>query len=632
VVASLYFNRVTELSLCYSKFRHWHRKKTMGRFNISIRVSITLLWLFSIALYSMGNAIAQSEVAPLPRPTIQGQQKLKFRPSPWFAEQIAEQWIEPGVRVFFNAPAKVDPLRPLRLIVYATPNGNTIEQTLGSATAPDLDWHFDIQHIAAQTRRLREVSPDENIVLACVEAQGLSWPAWRTQHINNAAILRALVESFIELLKDQFPLSQPIRVTLSGHSGGGSFIFGFLNSSETIPEFIDRIAFLDANYSYNDERDRHGNKLLAWLKSAPTKHLVVLAYDDRNVMVNGKNVVGPTGGTFRASQRMINHLQKELALVESQKDSVTTYRGLEGRLIFRIHLNPENKILHTALVGEMNGFLEALTIGTPQAAKWGAFSPKRAYAQWIQPSAIIPPRPVGALGGQAFLTHIADMTGEARETAIAHEILRGNVPDFLRIFQNAIVKAKDNAGQEHTATYQVMPDYLAVGSNDDFVRLPMRPQTAQLIADAFGCTLPTRKMVNDIHQQAGVKLEPRPLTEAREVVITFGEHNALIEKQRTGQRLGLLLSGIKKDVVITNLLSKRPNRVAIYGWHKLDGAPIQPLSTVHHNGYVDYSHGVRLVKRMVTIDGKLRDLGSALHSEQLHVLFSDEGPIKSMAY
>ena len=45
-------------------------------------------------------------------------------------------------------------------------------------------------------------------------------------------------------------------------------------------------------------------------------------------------------------------------------------------------------------------------------------------------------------------------------------------------------------------TIEVMPDYLAVGSDDDFVRMPMRPQTAQQIADAFGCVLPTRKIVD----------------------------------------------------------------------------------------------------------------------------------------
>jgi len=41
------------------------------------------------------------------------------------------------------------------LILYALPNGNTIEQTKGRRVAEGLDWHFGIQHIAAQTRYLR---------------------------------------------------------------------------------------------------------------------------------------------------------------------------------------------------------------------------------------------------------------------------------------------------------------------------------------------------------------------------------------------------------------------------------------------------------------------------------------------
>jgi len=44
--------------------------------------------------------------------------------------------------------------------------------------------------------------------------------------------------------------------------------------------------------------------------------------------------------------------------------------------------------------------------------------------------------------------------------------------------------------------------------------------------------------------------------------------------------------------------------VAIYGWHKLDGKPIQPLYTGHVDWYVDYSHGIRLVSRTIYIDNK----------------------------
>ena len=49
-----------------------------------------------------------------------------------------------------------------------------------------------------------------------------------------------------------------------------------------------------------------------------------------------------------------------------------------------------------------------------------------------------------------------------------------------------------------------------------------------------------------------------------------------------------------------------PGKIAIYGWHRLNGAPIQPLSTVHGACYADYSHGIRLVSETVLVDGKTR--------------------------
>src|SRR5262245_19154657 len=101
-----------------------------------------------------------------------------FRRNAQFAEQ--ERWtrLESGVRVFVNAPLPL--AKPNRqIVIYATPNGNTIEQTLGCSMAEGRDWHFDIQHVAAQIRRLREISPDEDIVLAVVQAPKQSWPTFR---------------------------------------------------------------------------------------------------------------------------------------------------------------------------------------------------------------------------------------------------------------------------------------------------------------------------------------------------------------------------------------------------------------------------------------------------------------------
>ena len=136
-------------------------------------------------------------------------------------------------------------------------------------------------------------------------------------------------------------------------------------------------------------------------------------------------------------------------------------------------------------------------------------------------------------------------------------MLRGNIPDFLRTFQTITVKAKDAAGKERTATIEVMPDYLAVGSDADFVRVPMTPMTAARIADAFGCALPTRKVVDEVYR--GGSGEAR--TEAADRGPRGGRDASsgttrIIEEQRAGKKLGELVAGIKKDVVVTNRLAR----------------------------------------------------------------------------
>ncbi len=48
----------------------------------------------------------------------------------------------------------------------------------------------------------------------------------------------------------------------------------------------------------------------------------------------------------------------------------------------------------------------------------------------------------------------------------------------------------------------MLPDYLSIGSNDDWARIPLSPMAAQQIADSLNCFLPTRKMVDDIYKAA----------------------------------------------------------------------------------------------------------------------------------
>jgi hypothetical protein len=237
----------------------------------------------------------------------------------------------------------------------------------------------------------------------------------------------------------------------------------------------------------------------------------------------------------------------------------------------------------------------------------------------------IPTRSETAVNGKDFFDFVLDSNWHSRESIVLKEIESGNIPNFLRKLVPIKFKFYDsnNAKFLHVI-YFVTADYLSIGNDDDFMRIPMTPILAQKIADSFHCFLPTRKVVNDVYENASIKIAPYPLTQFRDSILTFYQHHQLIEKERN-RRKGLI-AGIKKDIVITDKINSGPktNKVAIYGWHKLDGNPIQPLYTGHVNWYVDYSHGVRLISKTIYIDEKKYDYTEILKSKSLRKILSDE--------
>lgn len=243
----------------------------------------------------------------------------------------------------------------------------------------------------------------------------------------------------------------------------------------------------------------------------------------------------------------------------------------------------------------------------------------------------IPPRPVQALTGSQFAASIGMLDGPQRERAILRELLEGNLPSFLRRLVPVELAGPVN-GRPLNATIFVMPDYLAIGSDVDFLRIPMNLETALAIAARFAFVLPTRKMVDAIYQQSAYHFVPEPLIAGPNMRSTdyYRTHNERIETQARirGIPLGSLVSGHKKDVVVTNLLARTEGRIAIYGWHRPNGTPIQPLSTVHGVCYADYSHGIRLVSEMAIEDGTRRSLRDLLQGAQLAHALSDEGTIR----
>jgi len=537
---------------------------------------------------------------------------------------------DPEVRVFISAPSAdtFDPFKRTEIALFALPNGNTIEQTIGKKLNSGDDWHYDIQHIGAQTRFLRNQSTENNLVTVYLETAQKSWPSWRAKYPNNPA----LINNLVTYLKNIFASYNPF-IVLTGHSGGGSFTFGFMDNATEIPNSIERISFLDSDYNYDDN---YGAKLLNWINASPNHFLSVIAYNDSIALLNGQPVVSATGGTWYRSKMMKKYLANSFQFTDEENDTFIKYTALNGRIKFILKQNPTRAILHTVQV-ELNGFIQGMVSGTADEGVGYTYYGARAYSDLIQTAAVlpkilsIPPRPANAITGSQFMQQVLNMTVEQREIEIFNQLSVGNIPDFMRSLKKIDGNFLDGNGITHTCKYEVMPDYLCIGSNEDFCRIPMGPITAQKLADLFGAVMPTAKLVDDIYTHAEIKLEPvtyAPVGDANTLVPKFIEHNQAIENQRiaAGGTPGQLIGGTKKDVVLSNKIvdPARPNHVVIYGWHQLNGTPIQPLTNIHINSYVDYSHGIRLLNAEMLIDNVVANIKTVLADPVLYKLLSNE--------
>ena len=365
-----------------------------------------------------------------------------------FAERDCSFLYEPGVRVRINAPAEglMTPRKPVRLIFYALPNGNSTEWTFGKRMGQGDDWHFDIQHIGAQTRFLRAVDTLHSYVVVYLEAENRSWGAWRKAGPGRDHIIKDLVEQIALLFSanssgaDCANQSMP-QVELNSHSGGGNFIFGFMDACDSLPDYLCRISFIDSDYNWDDER--YGPKLVRWLsggaagtphntscagprntavpatdagnqhtcaRPATQRQLFVACYKDYVALYNGKPFVSKKGGTWHRTKMMYNYLRRHLEGAQWSRDGGESagQRGKQcivrrtwpcgekreekcnwqhggqceeqrtGQCYFYWKKNREKKIYHTVLV-ELNGFIHSELVGTPQEGDSYLFMGPRAY-------------------------------------------------------------------------------------------------------------------------------------------------------------------------------------------------------------------------------------------------------------
>lgn len=174
-----------------------------------------------------------------------------------------------------------------------------------------------------------------------------------------------------------------------------------------------------------------------------------------------------------------------------------------------------------------------------------------------------------------------------REAAIVREVIKGNVPSWTHDLHGVGVT-------------DVSPDYLAIGADDDFVRVPLTPYAAAYLCEHFGYHLPKPELIDRIWDFSLRKL--KPLTETwnykgpagyGQLGLNYRLHSKKIDAQLGADIGKVLVSGQKKDLVGT----ARLGRVTLYGWqNQSTGKPIQPVYAGHDSAYCDYSHGVRFVK------------------------------------
>jgi hypothetical protein len=275
------------------------------------------------------------------------------------------------VIIHINAPADnlIDPKKKTKLIFFTLPNTNSIEWTAGKKMQPGDDWHYDIQHIAAQTRFLRVHMKNYNIIVVYLGTRQQSWPAWKRAYTNFNSTIPGIIESVYQ----RFAYLKPM-ITLNSHSGGGSFLFSYIDGVSEIPSTIERIAFIDSEYNYEE---KHSVKLASWLKTGK-KYLNLLAYNDSVVIYQGKPLVSPTGGTWYRTKLMQKDLAKYFKFKTQSDTAFIHHSALKGRIEIHLKENPKGVIYHTEQVRK-NGFIYTNVSGTKDEKRL----PFKYWGPWV---------------------------------------------------------------------------------------------------------------------------------------------------------------------------------------------------------------------------------------------------------
>jgi hypothetical protein len=261
------------------------------------------------------------------------------------------------------------------IIFYALPNGNTTRQTTGLQPIGEEKPTENVQHILAQTKFIRATLKNTNVIVAYLETVYHSWPLWKTKHADYIQ----LVQRITDTIWNRFP-SNNKELYLNGHSGGGRFIFSYLDGVNEIPSYVKRISFLDSNYGYDSS---YLPKFTHWIDATNDHYLNVFAYNDSIALYQGKPFVSATGGTWYRSYLMLKELASTIPFEKKLTDSLIIYTGHYKRVQFFLKPNYDRGIYHTKQV-ELNGFIHSVLCGTTYDSKNYKYYGNKVYDNFIE--------------------------------------------------------------------------------------------------------------------------------------------------------------------------------------------------------------------------------------------------------
>lgn len=147
----------------------------------------------------------------------------------------------------------------------------------------------------------------------------------------------------------------------------------------------------------------------------------------------------------------------------------------------------------------------------------------------------------------------------------------------------------------------------ALGMRGDQIltRVPVSFNEAIAIARENNWTLPTAELENAIWNAARVKLAPQrvPLSEGITSEHAIAKFNRAIDVQiERANAWNELTATEGKAWILSPRNTLRKNRAANYGWHSLNGEPIQPVGPagkppIHDRNHWDYSQTLRPIQR-----------------------------------